>query len=75
MKNLDKHADFYEAVDMMVSGGSTHLEAIIQWCHDKKLEIEAVVPLVSKNTVLLSHLQGEAQDLNFLPKSAKLPVS
>lgn len=52
----------------------SYIEAIIHYCETNDLEIETVSELVSKNEVLKSHVEQEAEDLNFLEKKARLPI-
>lgn len=72
--HINKASDFYEGVDKMVRGGATHLDAIVEWCSKKGLEMESVAPLIEKNPNMLSNLRAEAEALNFMAKSARLPV-
>lgn len=72
--HLNKHADFYDGVDKMVSGGSNYIDAIVEWCRIRDLEVEAVAPLVEKNPSLVAKLREEAEQLNFMTKTSRLPV-
>lgn len=72
--HLNKHADFYDGVQKMVQGGAQHLDAIIEWCTSRGLEVEAVAPLIEKNSAMVAALREEAENLNFLPRSSRLPI-
>jgi hypothetical protein len=48
------------------------LEAITCYCEDNNLEIEVAATLV--NSVLKAKLEEEAQELRYLPRSARLPI-
>jgi Phage late-transcription coactivator len=48
------------------------MEAFVEYCDETDLEIETAASLV--NDVLKSKLEEEAQLLNYLPRSAKLPI-
>lgn len=48
-------------------------DAIIHYCERGKLEIETVAEVVKKNPKLTAALQGEYENLNMLPRSARLP--
>lgn len=72
--HLNKASDFHDGVEKMVKGGATYLDAIIEWCTKRGLEMESVAPLIEKNPKLMSFLRAEAEQLNFLAKSARLPI-
>tara|TARA_B100001939_G_C16733440_1_gene526516 strand:+ start:430 stop:654 length:225 start_codon:yes stop_codon:yes gene_type:complete len=49
-----------------------YMDAIVWYCEKNEVEIEVAAKLI--NAVLKSKIEAEAQDLNFLPKVAKLPL-
>jgi hypothetical protein len=70
----NKASQFYDAIDQMIAGGSTVLEAIVEYCYKRNLEVEAVVPLVTRNSNLVSKLREEAESMNSIEKVAHLPL-
>ena len=48
-----------------------YIEAIVEYCNTTGMEIEVASSLVNNN--LRSKIENYAQDLNLLPKSARLP--
>lgn len=70
----NKSSHFYDAIEEMVSGGSSVMDAVIEYATKNGLEIESVVPLVTKNANLVSRLRDEAEALNFIEKVAHLPL-
>lgn len=50
----------------------TYLDAILEYCDKTGLEVEVAAGLV--NRTLKSKLHKEAQDLNLLAKSSRLPL-
>lgn len=50
----------------------TYIDAIVWYCEQHDIDIATVNPLVSKH--LKQKIQIEAEHLNFLPKTAKLPI-
>ena len=50
----------------------THMEAVLEHCREQQLEPDSVTRLISKS--LKDKIEGNARDLNFLPKQAKLPI-
>lgn len=51
-----------------------YMEAVLLYCERNGLELETAASLVKMNANLKGKMQGEAEDLNFLPKVARLPV-
>jgi len=51
-----------------------YIEAVILWCETNGLEVEFAGELIRRNNVLKSKIQFEAENLNFMKKSARLPI-
>jgi hypothetical protein len=49
-----------------------HMDAIATYCEENSLEIEIAATLI--NDSLKSLIQGEAQELRYLPRESKLPI-
>ena len=50
----------------------THMEAVLDYCAEKEIEPDQITHLINRN--LKEKIKMNAQDLNFLPSTAKLPV-
>ena len=50
----------------------THMEAVLDYCSEKEIEPDQITHLINRN--LKDKIKMNAQDLNFLPKTATLPV-
>jgi len=50
----------------------THMEAVLDYCKEKELEADQVGNLINRN--LKEKIRADAEALNFLPKTARLPV-
>ena len=50
----------------------SYMDAIVLYCDKHEMEIESAAKLV--NTKIKQQLEIEYAELNFLPKSAKLPI-
>ena len=65
--------EFSEKISNSVSdAGGTHLYAIIHYCEQTGMELDVASSLIS--SALKSKIREEAQDLNLLKKSSKLPI-
>ena len=50
----------------------SYMDAICWWCEKNEMEIDVAAKLI--NGVIKEKIRAEAMDLNFLEKSAKLPI-
>lgn len=51
-----------------------YIDAVVYWCEKNNVEIEYAAALIKKDSVIMSHIQTEAENLNILKKTAKLPI-
>ncbi len=49
-----------------------YMDAVIAVCEAKEIPVESIAKILSKP--IIEKIQQEGQDLNFLPKSSKLPI-
>jgi len=65
--------EFYNIIEGIVKEKRiTYMDAVVWYCEKNDIDTGTVGPLISKN--LKSKIEIEAQDLNYLPKTGKLPV-
>jgi hypothetical protein len=50
----------------------SYMDAIVHWCEKNEMEIETAAKLVSP--LIKEKMLVEAQDLNIIKKSARLPI-
>ena len=51
---------------------SPYMEAVVHHCERNEIEVETAAKLL--NTVIKKKIEAEATELNFLPRTAKLPL-
>lgn len=51
-----------------------YMDAVVHFCEKNNIELEAAAGIIRSNLRIKAKLQDEAEELNFLPKRAKLPV-
>lgn len=51
-----------------------YIDAVIYWCELKGVEVELAADLITGDASMLSNIQEEAENLNYLKKTARLPV-
>lgn len=72
---LQPNLNFMNEIEKLVKDKKMHyMDAVITWCETNGLEIEFAGDLIRKNSVLKSKIQIEAEDLNFIKKSSRLPI-
>jgi len=66
---------FYRDVDNIVADNNlSYIDAVVYYCEKNDIEIEVAASLVKGNFRIKSAVQSEGEDLNILPRTAKLPV-
>jgi len=66
---------FYKEIDTMVTEHNlTFMDAIVHYCEKHGMEIEVAAAMIKGNLRIKAQMQQEGEQLNFLPKTAKLPV-
>ena len=50
----------------------SYIDAIVHFCEEHDIEIEAVASELKKSQRIVSQLQIEAENLNYLPKISRL---
>lgn len=70
-----KSNKFYEEIDKLVSDqGIPYLDAVVFYCEKYNIEIETAAAFIKSNSRMKSALQVEGEDLNFLPRTSRLPI-
>lgn len=49
-----------------------YIDAIIEWCVRNKTEVESIGDMIRKTVLLKAKVQSDAEDLNFMPKTARV---
>ena len=49
-----------------------YIDAIILWCDKKGIELESMFDRIKSDRVLVLKLKGDAEELNYMKKSASL---
>lgn len=66
---------FYKEIDTLVKNHNiSYIDAVVHYCTKNEIEIEVAASMIKSNGRIKSHVQHEGEELNYLPKSARLPV-
>ena len=75
IKSLQSSTEFIKNIDTLVKeGGLDYIDAVVHYCEQNNIEIETVASIIKNSSYMKSNIQIEAENLNFLPKRARLPV-
>lgn len=61
-------------IERIRDGSIDYMDAIITYCEINDIEIDSIAKYIKNNLVLKSKLQEEAEELNYLQKTVRLPV-
>jgi len=72
---LDKTLKFSDDIrELCEDDRMQFIDAVIHWCERNNLEVEYAASLIEKDMVIKSKIQAEAENLNYLKKSSRLPI-
>ena len=67
--------EFIEEIDRLCSTKNIeYIDAVVFWCEKNNLEIEFAADLIKGHPLIKSKIQIEAENLHFLPKTARLDI-
>jgi hypothetical protein len=66
---------FYVEIEKLVCELKTdYMDAVVHYCEKNDIELETAASIIRSNGKIKAIIQNEAEDLNLLPKTAKLPL-
>lgn len=75
IKSMRSSSEILRGIEkLVVEKDLSYIDAAIFYAEKNSMEIETVANIIKMSTVVKSHIQVEAENLNFLPKSAHLPI-
>lgn len=75
ISNIKSSADFVKEIDRLASiKGLTYFDAVMHYCEINNIEMETAASLIKQSTVLKARIQIEAENLNMLRRSGRLPI-
>lgn len=60
--------------DLVWEHDISYMDAVLHYCEENNVEVEIFAKAIKSNEMLKAKLQSEAESLNYLPKSATLPI-
>jgi hypothetical protein len=73
--NIKTPSDFVIEIEMIVKDTSCeYIDAVMLYCEKHNIEVETAADLIKHNSVLKAKLQYEAESLNMMRKTNRLPI-
>jgi Phage late-transcription coactivator len=73
--NIKTTSEFTKEIEkIVISKNIEFFEAVLLYCEMNNIEVETAASLVKQNAVLKARIQLEAENLNLMKKSARLPI-
>lgn len=61
-----------EIEELVKEKKTSYIDAVVLWCAKENVDIQVGGELAKKSDIIREKIQCEAEDLNLLPKSARL---
>ena len=75
MVKMKTNEDFIKEIEKIVKLKNVEfLDAVLYYCEENNIEVEVAASLVKQNNVLKAKIQFEAENLNLMKKTARLPI-
>ena len=75
MKDIIFNVNYIQEIENLVRDKKLeYIDAIVHYSERSGLEIEFIASIIKKDPVMKSKLQFEAENLNYMKKSARLPI-
>jgi|APGre2960657373_1045057.scaffolds.fasta_scaffold10291_3 hypothetical protein len=68
------HEFIKEIDDLVKKSKIDYIDAVIFYCEKNGIEIETAASLIKSSSKIKAKIQNEAEEMNYLPRSAKLPI-
>jgi|APGre2960657404_1045060.scaffolds.fasta_scaffold366829_1 hypothetical protein len=73
-KTMSNEKFIKEIENLVKTYNLDYMDAVVHLCEKNNIEIEAAASIIKNNIKIKAKLQATAEDLNYLPKSARLPI-
>jgi len=68
------HEFIKEIDDLVKTAKIDYIDAVIYYCDKNGIEIETAASLIKSSSKIKAKIQNEAEEMNYLPRTAKLPI-
>lgn len=75
LTGLKTPTEFMSEIDkIVIEKRISYLDAVIFYCESNQIEIETAASLIKGSAKMKAKIQDDAEELNFLPRTRKLPI-
>lgn len=75
LKSLRSSSEILRGIEkLVIEKELSYIDAAIHYAEQHSMEVETVANIIKMSTVVKAQIQIEAENLNFLPKTAHLPI-
>lgn len=75
ISSIKTPTDFMKAIEELAALKKIeYIDAVLLYCSETGLEVETAGQLIKQCGKIKAKIQLEAEEMNYLPKSAKLPI-
>lgn len=75
VNSIKSPSQFMQEIDRLVDEKKIeYIDAVLLYCKENEVEIETAASLIKGSAKMKAKIQIEAENLNYLPKSGKLPL-
>lgn len=75
IKSLKSSSEFLHNIDLIVKEKKLdYIDAVVYYCEQNNIEIETAASIIKNSSYMKYNIQVEAENLNIIPKTAKLPL-
>lgn len=75
IEGIKTPTDFMVEIEKIVIDKKVnYIDAVILFCEQQGMEVETAASLIKGSAKMKAKVQNDAEDLNYLPKTRKLPI-
>jgi hypothetical protein len=75
LPNMISTPDFIKKIEeIQAKSGTDYIDAVIDYCTKNGIEVETAAAIIKSNPSIKSKIQIEAENLNVLEKTSRLPI-
>lgn len=75
IEGIKTPTDFMMEIEkIVIDKRINYIDAVILFCEQRGMEVETAATLIKGSAKMKAKVQNDAEDLNYLPKTRKLPL-
>mgnify|MGYP003336944741 CR=1 FL=1 len=75
IEGIKTPTDFMIEIEkLVIEKRVNYIDAVILFCEQRGMEVETAATLIKGSAKMKAKVQNDAEDLNYLPKTRKLPI-